>query len=148
MINVKKLKWVETVKLTKWGLLFLIYNRTSTVKKHKRDTFEKKQQLREHKKSIKEQSKAIIESRKLEKQLKREREAENKKRKEENAKKSEIVQVVRKFWKLFTTNEKEPITSLILILLQIRNTSKLKKAKRKQLRQIETRDTTVVEKAE
>ncbi|ODM96698.1 Coiled-coil domain-containing protein 86 [Orchesella cincta] len=96
--------------------------RASTVRKHKRDSFEKKQEQRQLKKSIQEQSRAIIEQKKTDHKLKREREAENKRRKEENAKKSEIVQVIR-------------------------NTSKLKRMKKKQLRQVETRDTTVVEKS-
>lgn len=76
------------------NLLYFFY-RTSTVRKHKRDSFEKKQELRQQLKDTKEKSRSIIEQKKIQQQLKREREAVNKKRKEENAKKSEVVQVVR-----------------------------------------------------
>lgn len=73
------------------------------MRKHKRDSFEKKQELRQQLKDTKEKSRSIIEQKKIQQQLKREREAVNKKRKEENAKKSEVVQVVRNIQLLFKT---------------------------------------------
>lgn len=84
-----------------------------------RSSFEKKQALREKLKHIKEASDAIKATRLEEKELKKQRRRENIKRQEENRKKSEVVQVIT-------------------------NTKKLKKIKKKHLRTIEKRDTTVV----
>jgi len=89
------------------------------MKKGKRDSFQKKQLLREELKKVKELSQHLREEKKAEIDEKRLRTALNKKRKEENAKKSEIVQVIK-------------------------NTAKLKRMKKKQLRKIEKRDTATI----
>ncbi|XP_015593575.1 coiled-coil domain-containing protein 86 [Cephus cinctus] len=81
-----------------------------------RQSFEKKQKLREDLKRVKDMSRAIIEQKKAEKEAKKQRRIENLKRAEENRKKSEVVQVIR-------------------------NTAKIKRMKKKQLRMIEKRDT-------
>jgi len=80
-------------------------------------SFEKKQKLREDLKRVKEQSRAIVAQRKEAKEAKKQRRIENLKRAEENRKKNEVVQVIR-------------------------NTAKIKRMKKKQLRFIEKRDTT------
>ncbi|XP_015113041.1 coiled-coil domain-containing protein 86 [Diachasma alloeum] len=81
-----------------------------------RISYEKKQKLRDDLKRVKEQSRAIIEQKKAEKEAKTQRRIKNLKRAEENRKKSEVVQVIK-------------------------NTTKLKRMKKKQLRMIEKRDT-------
>ncbi|KDR08395.1 coiled-coil domain-containing protein 86 [Zootermopsis nevadensis] len=78
---------------------------------------EKKDLLRLELKQVKQHSRALIEERKKEKEEKQFRRKENLKRQEENRLKSEIVQVIT-------------------------NTSKIKRMKKKQLRQVEKRDTT------
>ncbi|XP_077260973.1 coiled-coil domain-containing protein 86 [Temnothorax americanus] len=80
-------------------------------------SFDKKQKLREDLKRVKEMSRAIKARKQAEKEAKKERRRENLKRAEENRKKSEIVQVIK-------------------------NTAKIKRMKKKQLRMIEKRDTT------
>ncbi|XP_012524838.1 coiled-coil domain-containing protein 86 [Monomorium pharaonis] len=76
----------------------------------------KKQKLREDMKRVKEMSRAIKARKQEEKEAKKQRRRENLKRAEENRKKSEIVQVIK-------------------------NTAKIKRMKKKQLRMIEKRDT-------
>ncbi|XP_065168921.1 coiled-coil domain-containing protein 86 [Atheta coriaria] len=81
-----------------------------------RNSFEKKEALRKQLKLAKDASRAIKEEKAQEKEAKKERRRENLRRQEENLKRSEIVQVIK-------------------------NTSKIKKMKKKHLRQIEKRDT-------
>ncbi|OXA64621.1 coiled-coil domain-containing protein 86 [Folsomia candida] len=92
---------------------------TTMVKSRKKVGAVKLEALRAEKDRVKQLSTAIKDARKTEAQEKRRREEENKKKKEENAKKSEIVQVIK-------------------------NTAKLKRMKKKALRKVEKRDTTVV----
>ncbi|XP_011863609.1 PREDICTED: coiled-coil domain-containing protein 86 [Vollenhovia emeryi] len=80
-------------------------------------SLDKKQKLREDLKRVKEMSRAIKAQKQADKEAKKQRRRENLKRAEENRKKSEIVQVIR-------------------------NTTKIKRMKKKQLRMIEKRDTT------
>lgn len=86
-----------------------------------RNSFKRKEALREELKRVKEASKLILATKQEEKELKKQRRRENLQRKEENKRKSEIVQVIK-------------------------NTSKIKRMKKKQLRQIQKRDVTKVEK--
>ncbi|KAK0074066.1 hypothetical protein PV325_008820 [Microctonus aethiopoides] len=79
-------------------------------------SLEKKKKLREVVKSNQAQSRAIIEQKKADKEAKKQRRIANLKRAEENRKKSEVVQVIK-------------------------NTAKIKRMKKKQLRMIEKRDT-------
>ncbi|XP_070161572.1 coiled-coil domain-containing protein 86 [Polyergus mexicanus] len=76
----------------------------------------KKQKLREDLKRVKEMSREIKAQKQAEKETKKQRRRENLKRAEENRKKSEVVQ-------------------------PIKNLSKIKRMKKKQLRMIEKRDT-------
>lgn len=84
-----------------------------------RSSLEKKQALKEKIKHIKELSNSIKAAKAEDNEKRKERRRENLKRQEENRKKSEVVQVIT-------------------------NTKKLKKMKKKHLRNVEKRDTTVV----
>ncbi|CAL1540581.1 unnamed protein product [Lymnaea stagnalis] len=90
--------------------------RFSTIKKDKmfKTSWDKKVSLRDEKKRLKELQEHLKTEKDREKQLRRERMEANKKRKLENQRKSEIVQ-------------------------PIKNTAKIKRMKKKQLRSIETR---------
>lgn len=81
-----------------------------------RNSFEKKQALRTELKRVKEASRAILAAKEEEKEKLKERRRINLQRQEENRKKSEVVQVIK-------------------------DTTKIKKMRKKQLRFIEKRDT-------
>ncbi|KAL3288130.1 hypothetical protein HHI36_002579 [Cryptolaemus montrouzieri] len=84
-----------------------------------KNSLEKKEIFRKEMQAVKELSRSIKAARQEEKEKRKERRRENLKRQEENRKKSEIVQVIS-------------------------NTSKIKKMRKKQLRNIEKRDTSKV----
>lgn len=84
-------------------------------------SFEKKQALKEQLKHIKVLSNSIKQEKETQNEARKQRRRENLKRQEDNRKKAEVVQVIT-------------------------NTKKLKNIKKKQLRSIEKRDTTVVQK--
>ncbi|XP_045482969.1 coiled-coil domain-containing protein 86 [Harmonia axyridis] len=90
---------------------------TNTKSKGLKSSFENKEKLRKDLLAIKELSRSIKAAKEEEQKMKKERRKENLKKQEENRKKSEVVQVIT-------------------------NTAKIKKMKKKHLRQIEKRDTT------
>lgn len=81
--------------------------------------FQKNQELRQKMKHIKELSNSIKAAKEEENEKRKQRRRENLKRQEENQRKSEVVQVIT-------------------------NTKKIKKMKKKHLRNVEKRDTTVI----
>lgn len=86
-----------------------------------RNSLQKKQEFKEKMKHIKELSNNIKTAKAEENEKRKQRRRENLKKQEENRKKSEVVQIIT-------------------------NTKKLKHMKKKQLRSIEKRDTTVISK--
>ncbi|XP_060525277.1 coiled-coil domain-containing protein 86 [Cylas formicarius] len=84
-----------------------------------KSTLQKRKLLKEKRDKVKESSNAIKQAKQQEKELNKQRRRDNIHRREENRKKSEVFQVIT-------------------------NSKKLKKMKKKQLRYIEKRDTTVL----
>lgn len=81
-----------------------------------KNSLDKKRKQQEEVKRVRDQSRTILDGLKAKKEQVKERRRENLKRQRENAKKSEVVQVIT-------------------------NTSKLRRLKKKQMRNIEKRDT-------
>ncbi|KAF5298745.1 hypothetical protein FQR65_LT09614 [Abscondita terminalis] len=80
-----------------------------------RDSFEKKQSLRKELQRIKDASRTMVALKQEEKEKQKQRRRENLKRREENSRKAEIVQVIK-------------------------NPNKIKRMKKKQLRNLQKRD--------
>ena len=108
--------------------------------------FEKITQLRMERKRIKEfENRLKEEERARRAEITRRREI-NKKREEENARRGEVVQVVRINQDLDHTSIKEYFKKYhkCFLGLQIRNSNKIKRMNKKQLKLIQKRDTTTV----
>lgn len=103
--------------------------------------FEKITQLRLERQRVKELENRLKEEERARRAELARRKEINKKREEENARRGEVVQVVSDIQLPISTTRR---LSLVLFFVQIRNTNKIKRMKKKQLKLIQKRDTTMV----